>query len=163
MEQVIGRHVVETADGGRLAVMAQHAPDNEIDDDASDGAQKLRNFHHRARLIRLLDHRMLAVGLQRRAGRGPYEVGAADAGVPVFTKAGADVFAHLVEHAIVPPGARGLRALAAHEPDGRCQGSTSKISYSTAHLGDYGPAPVNYKSCANRRGYERLPSFRVLV
>ena len=88
VEQVVGGHVVESGRGflaARLsgqAVLSQHAADNEIDDHPPHLAQELRDGHELVRVVRLLDHRVLAEGFQGRAGRGPYEVRPANARVP---------------------------------------------------------------------------------
>src|SRR5712692_2839519 len=111
MQQVVGSHIVETAGSGGIAVTREHSADYEIDHDPADGAQELRYLHRRVWFVSLFDDRMLAVGFHRRAGRGPDEVGSADAGIPEFTQLRVDVLAHLVEDAIVPSGSRGVGPL----------------------------------------------------
>jgi len=74
-----------------------------------------------------LDERMGAVGFQGRAERGPQEVGTTDVEIEVVLQ---DVpvsqgfpgveqgVAHGFEHVFLPTGLRGLRPLAADDPDG---------------------------------------------
>ena len=119
VEDVVGRDVVQAARGGLVTAFAgQHAADDEIDDQAADGAEELGDLHELARLVRLLDDRVLAVRLHRRSRRRPDEVGAADARVPVVAEPRVDVVPHLVEDAVVPAGAGGFGAFLADEPDG---------------------------------------------
>ena len=106
----------------------QDPPDHEIDDQPADGTEELADLHELARLVRLLDDRVLAVRLHRRSRCRPDEVGTPDARIPVVAEPGVDVLPHLVEDAVVPAGAGGLGAFLADEPDGRRESGRSKGS-----------------------------------
>ena len=116
MEQVIGGYIVESSDGF-FVIVRQDAANDEIDDHAPHLAQKFRDGHELVRIVRLLDHGVLAEGFECRPGRGPYEVRSSDAGVPEVAELLRDIFAHFIEHNVVPAGG-GNGTLLADDPDG---------------------------------------------
>jgi hypothetical protein len=54
VENVIGRDVIQAARGGLVAPFAsEYAPDDEVDDQAADGAEEFGDLHELARLIHI--------------------------------------------------------------------------------------------------------------
>ena len=143
--------------------MAENAANDEIDDDAADGAEKFRHLHERARFVGLLYDRMFAVCFQRGPGGRPNEVGAAYARVPVLTKLRVDVLAHLVEYAIIPSGSRRFRTFPAYEPDRGCERRGRQRTSAIAHLRLYWPARINDESGTDDRADQSFPSIGTFI
>ncbi len=164
VEDVVGRDVVQAARGVLVAVPGQDPPDDEIDDQAADGPEELGDLHELARLVGLLDDRVLAVRLHRRAGRRPDEVGASDARVPVVAEPVMDVPPHLVQDAGCPSRVGRPRAASCRRARQRRQvPPTRSRPRSVTHLRLDGPTSIHYKARPDDCGYQCLPGIGILV
>jgi hypothetical protein len=69
---------------GTVAVPGKDLANHEVDHHSADVRKEFADLHRLARLVGLLDNGVLAVGLERRTGRGPHEVRSTNPGVPEF-------------------------------------------------------------------------------
>src|SRR6266567_3296988 len=97
--------------------MGEYAPNHEVRYHTPHVAQEFRNAHGLPRLIRLLDHRVLAVCFHGWPCRGPYEVRPANTGIPEVVQFHNYLLLHLFQHTAIPTWASRLRAFFADEPD----------------------------------------------
>src|SRR6266851_2683157 len=117
MQQVVCGYVIQPAYGVHAAVVGEHAPNDKIRHHAPYLAQKLRDAQHLPRLIRLLDHGMLAICLQRGTRRRPHEVRPPNTCIPEIAQAHNDLLLHLLKYARIPARTSRFRPLLADEPD----------------------------------------------
>src|SRR5208283_4580881 len=96
VEDVVSGDIIEPACRGFITA-GQDSPDHEIDDQPADRTEELADLHELARLVRLLDDRVLAVRLHRRSSSRPDEVWTPDSRVPVISEPGVDVLPHLFQ------------------------------------------------------------------
>ena len=159
MEQVVRRDIVQAGDAferriarrscRRARQLTEHAADDELDDQAANGAQKLRHRHRLAWVVGLLDDGMLAVSLERRASRGPHEVWAADASIPELAQALRDAARISSRTTLSQPGrAAGSRFRQTSQTEDAKRGRRERAR-SLSHLGLDRPAPVYGEASSN--------------
>src|SRR5208283_5511259 len=100
VEDVVSGDIIEPACRGFITA-GQDSPDHEIDDQPADRTEELADLHELARLVRLLDDRVLAVRLHRRSCCRPDEVGTPDTCVPIVSEANMNVLPHFLKNAVV--------------------------------------------------------------
>ena len=147
VEDVVGRDIIEPARGG-LITPGQDPPDHEIDDQPADGTEELADLHDLARLVRLLDHRVLAVRLHRRTRRRPDEVGPPDPRVPVIPQTGVNILLISSRTRLSQPGREDSGVLG-DEPDGRKRERRTPDPSAIPHLCLNRPASIDDESGAN--------------
>ncbi len=114
MEQVIDGGVIQGLGLCALPVLREDSAYHIVHHDTPHCMKELRHGENGIRLIRLLDHRVLAVGLQSGTCSGPDEVRSTDAGIPEGAEAVIDAGAHLLQHLGVPARPRRLCPLPTH-------------------------------------------------
>src|SRR5437870_5057795 len=119
MEQVISGDIVQSTYCLCISIVGQHTPDDKVHHDTTHLAQELGDSHELPGFVGFLNHRMLAVGFQRRPGCGPHKVRPTDARVPEITKTGGNLLPHLFQDTVVPTWSGTLWPLLTDEPDGR--------------------------------------------
>ena len=124
-------------------------------------SEKLAHAHRRVGFVGLTHDRVLAVCLQRRAGRRPDEVRAADSRIPEFPQFHRNVRSRLLHDNVVPPRTRCQQSLLANEPD---RGSkTSASGCLVRHLSLNRPTCIDCETCSNNRRCKCLPCIWLLV
>src|SRR5438552_7442647 len=102
MEQVISGDIIQSTYCFCISIVGEHSSDDKVHHDTTHLAQELGDGHELPGLIGFLNHRMLAVGLQRWSCCSPHKVWPADASIPEVTQACGYLLPHLFQDTVVP-------------------------------------------------------------